>query len=203
MSEEKSNTIIIILLLLFIIGTFSVYLYQKNRYKQVYFDYNGFAVHKTTDKAGNNIYQTEIFLGDNPQPYLITTRYSPKDIEDIDVYNNLKEDLIKKEIYITMDSNSSAVSVLAATEISKITGNMLLYNIPTHGALISPVEGKNNTIKTCEDVTQDQAIILLKQTDQSKIYSQDGCIIIEGKDEFDLIKVANRLILTLLGIMEN
>ena len=202
MSEKKSNKIIIVLFIILIIGSFSMYFYQKSRYKDTYFDYNGFAVHKVKDKANNDIYQTKIFLGENPQPYLITTRYNPTELEEIEVLNDFKKDLFKKEIYITMDSNSTAVSDLAATEISKITGNILLYNIPTHGALTLPVEGKDNPIKTCNDVTKDQTIILLKQSNQSKIYSQNGCIILEGKDEFDLIRVANRLILTLLGVME-
>ncbi len=202
MNNQKFNPIFIILLVILIIGSFSMYIYQKNRYKDIYFEYNGFTVQKGVDKAGNTIYQTKIFVADDKQPYLITTRFSPKDLEDIEIKNDFKKDLLKKEIYITMDSSSSAVSVLAATEISKITGNYLLYNIPTHGALIEPVQGKEVEVKTCNDVNPNQAIIFLKQTNQSKIYSEKGCIIVEGKDEYDLIKVTNRLILTLLGIMK-
>ena len=201
MNKRAQTGILIVLLIVFIIGLFGMFLYQKNRYKEVYFEYNGFAVNKGKDRSGNIIYQTKIFIGKDVQPYLITTRYSPTDLEDIEVYDNLKNDLLKKEIFITMDSSSSAVSVLAATEISKITGNMLLYNIPTHGALTSPIEGKNNPIKTCNDVTQDQAIIYLKQGIQSRIFSKNNCIIAEGKDEYDLIRVTNKLILTLIGVM--
>ena len=203
MNKRAQTGILIVLLIVFIIGLFGMFLYQKNRYKEVYFEYNGFAVNKGKDRSGNIIYQTKIFIGEDVQPYLITTRYSPTDLEDIEVYDNLKKDLLKKEIFITMDSSSSAVSVLAATEISKITGNMLLYNIPTHGALTSPIEGKNNPIKTCNDVTQDQAIIYLKQGIQSRIFSKNNCIIAEGKDEYDLIRVTNKLILTLIGVMKS
>lgn len=202
MNEDKTKWIIIILCIAFVLGSFGLLIYQKNHYKTIYFEYNGFAVHKGKDQAGNLIYQTKIFIGNDQQPYLVTSRYNPEDLEDIEIYKDLKKDLLKKEIYITMDSESSAISVLAATEISKITGNLFLYKIPTHGALTSLVEGKNNIIKTCNDVTQDQAIIYLKQAKQSRIYSQEGCIIVEGKDEYDLIRVANRLILTLLGVME-
>ena len=200
--DKKIKWVIILLCLAFIIGSFGILIYQKNRYKEVYFEYNGFAVQKSRDAGGNTVYQTRIFLGEDQQPYLITSRYGPEDLEDIGIYKDLKKDLLKKEIYITMDSESSAVSVLAATEISKITGNSFLYGIPTHGALTSSVEGKNIIIKTCNDVTKDQAIIFLKQAKQSRIYSQEGCIIIEGKDEYDLVKAANRLILTLLSVME-
>lgn len=200
--ENKVKWILIVLFLLLIGGVVGVFIYQNYRYKDVYFEYNGFAVHKGADKSGNIIYQTRIFIGNDNQPYLITTRYNPKDLEAIKVENDIKKDLLKKEIFITMDSSSTAKSVLAATEISKITGNFLLYSIPTHGALLTPVEGKNITIKTCSDVTQEQAIILLRQANQSKIYSENGCIILEGQDEYDLIRVTNRMILTLLGVME-
>lgn len=198
---DKDKLIIITLILLLITGSFGLYIYQKNRYKDVYFDYNGFTVHKGTDKSGATIYQTKIFTQNNAQPYLITTRYSPLELEEIDSSYS-KRDILKKEIYITMDSKASAVSVLAATEISKITGNYFLYGIPTHGALSEPIEGKKIEVKTCADVTEDQAIILLKQGDESKIYSDNGCIILEGKDEYDLIRLSNKLIFTLIGIME-
>ncbi len=201
-NSQRITWVFIILLVLLVLGTTGTYLYQKNRYKDTYFEYNGFTIHKITDKSGNKVYQTQIFVRKDPKPYLITTRYSPKELESIEVNNyNLKKDVFKKEIYITMESSSSAVSVLAATEISKITGNFFVFNIPTHGALTYNVEGKNVTVKTCDDVTTNQSIIYLKQSNESRIYSKDSCVILEGKDEYDLIRVANKLVFMLLGVM--
>ena len=198
---DKDKWVVVILLLIFIMGSFGLYIYQKNRYKDVYFDYNGFTVHNKVDESGNSLYQIKIYVKDDKQPYLISTRYSPLDLEDISVSYS-RNDVLKKEIFITMDSKASAISVLAATEISKITGNYFIYGVPTHGALTEPVEGKKVEVKTCNDVTEDQAIILLKQGENSKIYSENGCVILEGKSEYDLIKVANKLILNLLGVMD-
>lgn len=202
-NNKKILWIFVILIVSFALGVAGMLIYQKNRYKDTYFEYNGYTIHKVTDKSGNNVYQTQIFVGKDARPYYITTRFSPNELEYINVNNyNLNSNLFKKEIYITMGPSSTAVSVLAATEISKITGNFFIFNVPTHGALTSSVEGKNVTVKTCNDVSTDQSIIYLKQTNESKIYSKKGCIILEGKDEYDLIKVANKLILTLLGVIK-
>ncbi len=197
--DKKIKWILVILLMVFILGSLGIFFYQKNRYKEVYFEYNGFVVHKGKDRAGNTVYQTKIFLGDSAQPYLITTRYSPKELEEIKTIYYKPDLLNKKEIYITMDPSATAISVLAATEISKITSNLILYSIPTHGAFTSP--SKDWPVKTCSNVNENQAIVFLKQSDQSRIYSENGCIIVEGKDEYDLIRVANKLVFTLLGVM--
>ncbi len=203
MDSQKIAWVFIVLLVIFVLGTIGMFLYQKNRYKDTYFEYNGFTIHKITSENNNKVYQTKVFIGENPQPYLITTRYNPNELNDIEVNNhNLKDSVLKKEIYITMESYSSAVSVLAATEISKVTGNFLIYNIPTHGALTSGIEGKNVTVKTCNDVSAEQSIMYLKQSNRSKIYSENGCVILEGRDEYDLIRVANKLIFILLGVMQ-
>lgn len=101
-----------------------------------------------------------------------------------------------------MDQNSSVISVIAATEISKILGNYYFFNVPTEGALIKPVEGKQVLVKTCEDVNSTTSIIYLKIGDKKQIYSKNDCIIIEGKTEYELIESADRFILTLIGIMK-
>lgn len=199
-NETKIKWVIgIILVCLVIFGGMLVIL-QKYKYSKYYFDFNGYAVHRIPKITGDT-YSIQVFVNNNPQPYLINSRYDPRELSKIEIENGVKNKILsKKELFITMDSKASAVSVLAATEISKITGNAYLYNIPTHGALNAPVEGKNITIKTCEDAGMEIGIIYLKKGSNNKIYSNGECVILESTDENGLVKVADRLMLGVLGV---
>jgi len=203
--KERQLTIIVMsLIIILIIGILFMFFYQKMRYSNIYFTYNGFDVQKVVD---NNVpsYKIKFYFENNPNSFIISFRNNPKDLENITIDNNISDILFKKdvkELYITMPSNASSLSVIAATEISKIVGNQYFFNLPTHGALTSPVEGKDVPVKTCNDVSTNMSIILLKIGPESKIYSQNGCVILEGNNEYELIRDANRLVLTLLNIMK-
>ncbi len=203
--REKQLTIIVLsLIIVLIIGTLLMFVYQKIRYSDVYFTYNGFDVQKVID---NNVptYKIKFYFENNPNPFIISFRNNPKDLENITIDSNINDELLKKgvkELYITMPSNASSLSIIAATEISKITGNQYFFNLPTHGALTNPIEGKDVPVKTCNDVSTNTSIILFKIGQESKIYNQNGCIILEGNNEYEFIRDSNRLVLTLLNIMK-
>lgn len=200
MKENSIKWFVVIILVIFIVFGGAMVIFQKQRYSKYYFDFNGYAVHRIPKQTGD-IYSIEIFINNNPQPYLVNTRYDPRELAEIDVEEGIKESILsKKELFITMDSEASAISVLAATEISKVTGNVYMYNIPTYGALDAPVEGKNVTVMTCNDAVGSIGVIYLKEGEESKVYSEDECVIIEGTNEQDLVKVANRLMLETLGV---
>ena len=55
-------------------------------------------------------------------------------------------------------------------------------------------------IITCNDVRDHQGVILLKIGENNRIYSDNGCIILEAKSNKDLIRVSDRLILDILGV---
>jgi hypothetical protein len=203
--REKQLTIIVFsLIIILIIGFLFMFFYQKIRYSNIYFTYNGFDIQKVID---NNIpfYKIKFYFENNPNPFIISFRNNPKDLENITISNNIKDILLKKgvkELYITMPSDASSVSIIAATEISKIVGNQYFFNLPTHGALTNPIEGKDVPVKTCNDISSNTSIILFKIAQETKIYSENSCIIIQGNNEYELIRGANRLVLTLLNIMK-
>jgi hypothetical protein len=203
--REKQLTIIVFsLIIILIIGFLFMLFYQKTRYSDIYFTYNGFNVQKVID---NNVptYKIKFYFEKNSQPFIISFRNNPKDLENITIEKDIRDILFKKnvkELYITMPSNASSLSVIAATEISKIVGNQYFFNLPTHGALTSPVEGKDVPIKTCNDLSTNTSIILLKIAPETKVYNENNCIIIQGNNEYELVRGANRLVLTLLNIMK-
>lgn len=201
--REKQITIIVVsLIIVLIIGTLFMFFYQKIRYSDIYFTYNGFDIQKVVD---NNVptYKIKFYFENNPQPFIIGFRNNPKDLENITIDKSIKDVLFKKgvkELYVTMPSNATSLSVIAATEISKIVGNKYFFNLPTHGALAEPND--KWPYKTCNDVLTNTSIILLKIAPETKIYSENGCIIIEGNNEYEIVRSANRLVLTLLNIMK-
>lgn len=148
--------------------------------------------------------------------YRFPLRYGPKELEDILVTKDIKNKFLSKSIegaYLTMDPDLSSKTVIAAGEIVKTIGysensifniaNPGVYNLPILIAFIKQPENKDLIIKTCDDTTEIHKVIWLKLSDQTRISYQNNCVIVEGKTEDDIIKAADRLVLTLLGVMPN
>jgi hypothetical protein len=160
------------------------------------FKYNGFTVYKTDTGA----YITEIYFENDKSPHYLTTRYNPKDLEYIDIEKDIKRKVLRDEIFITLNPNLSAKSLIALAEISKVTGNQFLFNTPTKGALTEPKAG--NEVKTCDDVVIETSVIWLKLGHKNSVYSWNECVIVEGVTEDDIIKAGTALTLNMLGIMD-
>lgn len=199
--EKKINIIVIILIIILIIGTLFLIFYQKNKYSDIYFTYNGFDIQKMNTPNGV-FYDIKMFLEMSNQPLIISTKHDPRNLENISIKGNFKNPILKNNLYISFDKDTTGKSVIAGMEISKITGNSYLYNMPTHGAMIEEVENKNITVKDCNDVDKETGVIWLKLGDKTRIYNQNDCIILEGTNENELIRSADRYILTLLNIMK-
>ena len=190
--DTKKRAIIVIFFLLIIGGL--VYFFTLNN-NTGFSKYNGFKIYRTE----TDTYNIEIYFQNDDKPHYISTRYNPKDLEYIKIEDNLRKKLLKNEIFVTMSPNLSAKAVVALAEISKITANPFLYNIPTKGALI--VEKGNNPVKTCKDASKQMSIVFLKLSNKTEVYSKDECIIVEGINEEELIKASTRLTLNTLEIM--
>ncbi len=192
----KGGTIITLVIFIILLISIPIYLYK---YKEVSnsFNYNGYTIYKTP----NNFYNIEIYLKEDTNPHYLSSRYNPSDLEYIYIDSNVKENLFKDEIYITLSEGLTTTSVVALAEISKVTANQFLYNIPTHSALAYHTP-KNSLFKNCEDATSNTAIILLRTGNETSINLADKCVIISGKDENEIIKASTRLTLTMLGVMK-
>ncbi|MEK6934336.1 MAG: hypothetical protein AABW46_00495 [Nanoarchaeota archaeon] len=205
MKDVKKANLAIFVIILFLVA-FAVFLwfYQRERYSDIYFNYNGFDVHRVNFLEKGFVYKISLISEIDKNLYSIESRFNPMDLEEIPVNANLDDIYDKEALFITMDNNATGVSVLAATEISKVTGNDLIFRNPkvTHGALNAPIQDKNVTVVTCDNVNEYIGVISFEIGDKPRIYSENGCVIVVGKDENDLIRVADRLMLTLLGIMK-
>ena len=102
-----------------------------------------------------------------------------------------------------MDPSLSSLATIAFAEIDKFTENPFLFNLPTFPGLTSNVNDSNLPVINCNNVSESVGVIKFIVGDENKIYGEGGCVILESASEKELIKVADRLSLTLLGVMNS
>jgi hypothetical protein len=169
--------------------------------------YNGFDFVK--DDEG--VWYTVVQKGN--QPYQIPFYYHPSELEDIPVDGSIREKFFSirdnnGSIFITMDpdGNNNTI-VIAGVEIAKVTGTRYgLLNVNTHSAFIKK---PNNTtvdtstpVVTCSDANDKIMVIWLTLSNKNIVYSYGNCIILEAASYRDMVRVADRLMYNLLGIMD-
>ena len=191
-----------IIAILLIIGLF---FFKTNEDNYTYTNgVNSFAIMK----VDNSDYKIKIYVsrpGLDSEPFFIHTRYDPKKLEEIPVEGNFEGLLKKPHIFITLDPNLGLTSMttIAGLEIKKFLDNKYLFAIPVNGAFTEIYgEKEDYPIRTCKDVNEKQGIILLSLGKETKVFMENnGCVVIQGKTEEEIVKAADRLAFYLLGIM--
>ncbi|MEK6861233.1 MAG: hypothetical protein AABY07_04635 [Nanoarchaeota archaeon] len=198
-SDKRVTWTLAVIVILIVIATgYLVYL-NKQRYSKFYFDYNGFNFRKV-----QNGYKVEIFINQNKNPSYFTIRSDPRDIENILIDSKILELKDKKMIYVVIDpyENLTGVTTIAALELENVIENPFLFNITLNSAFTQPYAKANLSVMNCEDATKETGIIRMKKGEESRVYYEDDCLIMEAKDEYDLIKEADKINLVLLGIIK-
>ncbi len=195
MNEEKKTGVIALIVVLIIIGALGIAFY-KIRYRDNY-TYKDFKVEKTPTGWA-------VLAFVNEQPYLLNLRHDPKSIEDIEINKNIREQLLSKPTsYITLKPNLTGKSVIAAVEIANIISRRLgIFNIETIGAITEPIEDNPTPIITCNDITPYQNVIWLRIGKETKVFLENECIIVQGTEEEEITRAADRLIYEVLTIVD-
>ncbi|RMF55553.1 hypothetical protein D6745_01780 [Candidatus Woesearchaeota archaeon] len=157
--------------------------------------YNGFAFVKV-----GPFWYTRIVKGG--QPYDIPFKYDPKSLDDISVLVEPK-DFNHSFIYLTMDPNLTSKTAIASIEVGRIIGNKYgIMNISTRAAITRPKEGISDDIPvvTCDDVTNETGVVLFGIGDITAVVAKNGCILVGGTDEEEIIRAADKLAYHILGI---
>ena len=160
-------------------------------------------------RQGDNWYTA---VNKGGQPYQILMYYHPRDLEDIVVDSTVRDRFFALKdnngsIFITLDPDGSDNKiVVAGVEIAKVTGTRFgLLDVPTRSAFIkAPANASANTptpIKTCKDANGTTMVIWLTLSDKNLVSAEGNCIILEAKSYNDTVKVADRLVYQLFGIM--
>lgn len=159
----------------------------------------------------DNLWYTMVEKGN--QPYWVPFYYHPRQLEDIPVETGLRAKFFalrdnNGSIYITMDPDGEDNKiVIAGVEIAKITGQAYqLLNVPTHSAFINPPKNASvnseTPIVTCAQASNRTLVIWLTLSDKNIAYSRGNCIILEARTYNDTVRVADRTMYDLLGIMQ-
>jgi len=169
--------------------------------------YNGFDFYKADDSFWYTVVQK------GAQPYQIPFYYHPRELEDIAIEPGIRDkffDMVANNgtIFIALDPDSESKAVIAGVEIAKITGRgYQILNVPTHSAFTrEPTNITTNVetpIVTCSAANNKTLVIGLVLSTKNLAYSQDYCIRIEATSYDDMVRVADRLMYNLLGIMLN
>ena len=198
--HEKQLMIIFVILGILFLGLIGGIMYYKKEYQKSYFTYRGFDFKQV---AGG--YQITVYINEQQIPRTLTLRSDHRDIEDIPVETDVRSLIKKKEIFVTINpyDNLTGLTTMAVLELDKVLDNPNLYNIPLNASFTELYPKGGLSVKTCVDATPDIAVLWFKLEERTRIYENEGCIIIAGEQEEDLVEVADRIIYTLLGIMDS
>ncbi len=193
MKHEKQALILFGVLAILIIGIL-VLLIRNSEGGTENFVYNDYAIQEI--REGNYVgYRTSVFI-DGRGPYFMNTRYSPRDLEDITVEEKLRSHIDNKTVLFihVKDLNESFTgqTSVAGLELDGLIERF--YSIP--------VKFEDN-LMDCSDANETTLVYEFRLSNENKISFDGGCIIAEGKTQEDFVRLADRTIFHLLGIMED
>jgi len=201
MDEEKKSGIVALIIVLVVFIASGIYVYKSLNQGKYTYQSSVTGEEFRVEQMSPVGYAVLAHIKD--QPYLFKLRYDPKSVENITITKDIKNNILnKKSIYITVDPKSSSVPVIGAIEISEIISRKLgIFNKETVGAT---TEYANNytAVATCDNVTDEIGVIWLKLGPETRVFSENGCILVQGENEWEIVRAADRLIYQMLTIME-
>jgi len=131
----------------------------------------------------------------------LTTNFFPSEIDYIDV-DPAVINLIKNTPIVRLTSNfSSNYSELIAYSAFELTRALEPLNIYAPAGFIEETELDTDVI-TCEMATEFVPVIYFKTSDRLRISQNKSCIIVEADDALGFVRLKDRLIYGVYGIIE-
>lgn len=204
---NKNDKILAVILILFVLMTAAIFIFAKIKADKGFIKYTnseGIAFKLLKDNIdGTTFYAIRIF-----ENYDYFFRYSPKDVENIsvekDIYKILNRPKGTKMVYITQDldflSKTNTDTMLASSEFARILGtnDYGVFKLNVKSTYTTNDSAKLVPI-TCANVTDENAVIYIKEG-ENKIYSDKGCLIIQGTKE-DIIRIGDRFAYYLANVV--
>ncbi len=184
--ESRIKKLILPLILVFLMigSTFTIFLSGSSNENEV--KYNNLKFTKTDEGWLSYINNQKIVLINNP-----------KDLENIQISNiNLQDLNSAQKIYLSINPNENIQQAYLNfnTNIKPLLRTILVNSCTTDIEKCA-----NIPIKTCVDTSEFQKVIILKESNESKIEYKNNCLYLSGNQE-ELIKYIDKLTLTLLGV---
>lgn len=199
MRDKKINYFIIgVIIILIILGGF-LYFASKNKIfdKDTFIFEDEYPVKKVGD-----FFYLQGYIGPNEDPFYIGLTTDPRTIKDIPSDSTLRDALLynAKFVYVVMEPNMGAKAVKIFSNIQNVI--QPFFGITTKAVIENKTGTDTLLINTCNNYNHFQKIILLKIGDETKMYSINNCIILEGETEQDLVRASEKLTLQLFGVLK-
>ena len=185
--ESRIKKLILPLILVFLmIGSiFTIFLSgSSNNLNEV--TYNNLKFTKTDTGWISYINNKQIVLINNPN-----------DLKNIQIPNiNLQDLNSAQKVYLSVNPNENIQQAYALfnTDIKPL----LRLNV-INACTVDIQKCANLPLKTCTDASQLQKVIILEESNSTKIEYNNNCLYISGNQE-DLTKIIDKLTLNLLGV---
>lgn len=185
--DRQSITLLVILVL--VLATFiAAYLILKPK---PYFEYEQLKIYPVKYAEGMIFYSIPMSFnfGNYIQDSNVVLRNDPRNLANISY--SVNSSLFRMiGIGFTMDPSLTSNAVIAAQEISKFAETLRL---PTAFAVTQDPEGKVNAVLNCENATNLTRIVRVEIGNETRVYGNANCIIVEGEDYDRLIKASDKL----------
>lgn len=128
----------------------------------------------------------------------LSFNYLPQEVENInlsqDIVNSLS-DKIEIDLTYDIDDDFAQTIAIAQQEMANNLNNIYIRNGLTNET------SYNIPIITCTNATEQIPVIYIQKSNQTSLSFDNNCIIIEAQNEFDISRIIDRIIYTILGIM--
>jgi len=169
--------------------------------------YNGYEFERT-----EGVWKTHMVITDNfkgwTRPYDFLFHYNPYEVEDVPtVRNSINQSIayffiFREGTYITFDPDQEGIVLAriaqASVELTKIVSQV--YEKPVKGGTTKYFSDSYPVI-TCEDASDKMGVIYIRLGNETKVYNDGLCLIVQGKNETDIIRAAEKVSFELLKIM--
>lgn len=191
MKEEKKKIVISLFVIFLMVSSILGYMFGRSgveRYK-----HNGHSFFKRNNEWILDSEESELSFDFFPDQV--------GNIEmDFDAADILQD---KAEIDMTSDPESEYAEAIAVSQF-KFQQNIMEYS---DSFVLLGMTGKddefNLPVVTCEDATEEIPVIYFKKSNTSNIkLAGDNCIVLEAKDEIDLLRLKDRLLYDYFGIIK-
>lgn len=186
--KEKRRYGLIIFIVLIMIGTsFGVFIgttgnSQKVRYNNIVFSFNG------------NYWMAKI------NGAQAAFSFQPKDVESIYMAPGIKGMLANRlEIDSTSEYNSTANQQIALAQ-RNIGLTLANYRIYLRQGFTAP-NPYNLPVFNCSAATENVPVIYFTLSNETKVFSEDNCIILQASKPAEVEKAKDRLLYSILGVI--
>ena len=127
--------------------------------------------------------------------------FLPKDVEDISASGDFAALLQGKfEIDATYDLNSTFAQAIALAQ-HQMGLTLDVYNLYLRKGFTTN-NSFNLPVITCKDATQNVPVVYFRHGNSTSIHVNNSCVIAEASTNVDFIKIKDRLLYGILGVMK-